>query len=82
VLLPDDVRTFDSTGIPRLNERGELLGMVCIRTDVTGRKRMERMVKAGEMQLEQLADGTHVDAVLRDTDFVSHGDFRMRARHQ
>lgn len=54
VSFPYGVRTFYSTRAPWLNERGELLGLVGISTDITERKRIEDALKAHETQLEAL----------------------------
>lgn len=47
-------RTFYTTRAPWLNDKGELLGLVGISTDVTDRKRIEDALKAHETQLEAL----------------------------
>jgi PAS domain S-box-containing protein len=52
--LPYGTRTFYSTRAPWLNERGEVLGLVGISTDITERKRIEDALKEHETQLEAL----------------------------
>jgi PAS domain S-box-containing protein len=47
-------RTFYTTKAPWINERGEVVGLVGISTDITERKQMEDALKAHETQLEAL----------------------------
>ena len=47
-------RTFYSTKAPWLNDKGEVLGLVGISTDITERKRMEDALREHETQLEAL----------------------------
>ncbi|MDB5762657.1 MAG: signal transduction histidine kinase [Herminiimonas sp.] len=54
VNFPYGARTFYSTKAPWLNDRGEVLGLVGISTDITERKRIEDALKAHETQLEAL----------------------------
>lgn len=54
--LDSGLRTLYSTRAPWLNERGEIVGLVGIATDISERKRMEDALRAHETQLEQLVD--------------------------
>jgi PAS domain S-box-containing protein len=52
--LPYGTRTFYTTKAPWINDRGEVVGLVGISTDITERKQMEDALKAHETQLEAL----------------------------
>ena len=54
VSFPYGSRTFYSTKAPWINERGEVLGLVGISTDITERKRVEDALREHETQLEAL----------------------------
>lgn len=54
VSFPYGCRTFYSTKAPWIDERGEVLGLVGISTDITERKRVEDALREHETQLEAL----------------------------
>ena len=54
VETPDGIRSFISVKTPRLNEDGQVIGIVGISHDITGRKKAEKELKLSEKKYHSL----------------------------
>jgi PAS domain S-box-containing protein len=80
--FPHGQRTLHSTKAPWRNDKGEVMGLVGISTDITERKRMEMALKAHETQLEALvaARTTEVSELIGHLETTREEEKRAIAR--
>jgi PAS domain S-box-containing protein len=55
IAFPDGVRTLRSKRLPWVNDGGQMLGVICISTDITERKRIDEAIRIGDIQFEHYA---------------------------